>query len=379
MHSSRETKITDVIGLCLIPLTALVRMLRMRMPEISENTFLGIVYTVFGVVWIRQLRKRLLSKEERKYLTLAGSFLLLQMLLQTFKFVFLPDYGTGARYIWYLYYFPQVFTVLFMLFAVCCIGRSYDYKIPVYLKLLYIPAAVVVAGILTNDLHQKAFAFAEGLSDWQDTVYRRGSLYYAAVGWMGLCFAAMLTVAFGRCAVSGNRRKIWMPILPLLFDVIYLVSYILIPGNILGYLFKASEVNCFMAMAFMEALILAGLFPSNDNYERLWSISSLGNGIVDLEGCRRYQSDQCIPVTFEQIRRAEREKVTIDENWVLRSHGIAGGFSYWLKNNSEVNHLNAKLQETGDILQKKMLCWMERIRSDRSGYVWNNRILYIPI
>ena len=48
---------------------------------------------------------------------------------------------------------------------------------------MYIPSILMIAGILTNDLHQWAFYFHEGYEAGWD-IYQRGILYYIATAWI---------------------------------------------------------------------------------------------------------------------------------------------------------------------------------------------------
>ncbi len=204
----------------------------------------------------------------------------------------LPPFLIFGRYVWYLYYLPQTFLPLLMFFAVLHIGKPIDQPIARRWRLLYLPAALIVLGVLTNDLHSLAFIPLDG---WASDSYRHGPLYFASVFWMALLFAAMLAVSLVRCAVPGMRKNLWMPLLPLAFGAVYTISYILHPGGILAYLYKMPEAVCFVCAAFLEGLILARLLPTNDNYYELWCASDLGGGIVSRSGNLQYPTQTAFP------------------------------------------------------------------------------------
>ena len=52
----------------------------------------------------------------------------------------------------------------------------------------------------------------------------------------------------------------------------------------------------------------------------------------------------------------------------MRSHPVSGGFGYWLKDISEINHINAQLAELGDVLEAEntMLEGENRLAEQRS-------------
>ena len=68
------------------------------------------------------------------------------MSLRTLKYEFTENEYILRRYLWYRYYVPQTFCVLFRFLAVLHIGRSHECPIHVRWKLLYIPAAVIAIG-----------------------------------------------------------------------------------------------------------------------------------------------------------------------------------------------------------------------------------------
>lgn len=355
MYNSRETKILNTICVVLVLMTGIVRSIRHNFPGISSNIIIFMLFIIPAFIWISQIHKRLIQPEERKYLLAVGYMVVFMMILRTVKFVFLPHLHFTVRYAWYLYYVPQTFMVLWMFFAVLHIGKPHNQPIDRRWKLLYIPAFIIVIGILTNDLHQLAFRFPEGVGEWKDETYYYGIFYYAALVWMVILFGAILVIAFKRCSVLANRKNIWIPIVPLAVGALYIFTHLLFPKVHIIQLFKAAEMICFIFPAFMECLILAHLFPSNDSYGALWNASNLGGGIMDSGGVIRYRSEKCIPVTAEQVLKAEQKDVFLDGdgNTLLKSHAIHGGYGYWTKDISEVKHLNEELKELGDVLLKE--------------------------
>lgn len=151
---------------------------------------------------------------------------------------------------------------------------------------------------------------------------------------------------------TGEPKKIWVSMLPLLVGMIYTICIVSNIKNVLTNMFKVPEIGCFMFAAFFETLIMAGLFPSNDSYGDFWNASSIGAGIMDEDGKIHYKSAHSIPVTKEQIEKAEHQAVFLaDGNIALRSHRIKGGFGYWIKDISKMNDLNRQLADLGNVLE----------------------------
>lgn len=377
MQSSRETKILNTICVVLVLLTGVLRLLGYRFETFSYNSIICMLFTASALIWIYQLQRRLVQPDVRRNLTISALMIIFWMILRTLKYEFFPKDHITARYAWYLYYVPQTFCVLMMFFSVLHIGRPHNRPLSRWWKLLYIPAAVITLGILTNDLHQLAFGFPEGLANWSESNYIHGLFYYISVLWVAVLFAAILVIVFVRCSVPENRRKIWLPMIPLIFGIIYCVSYFVNNDGLLVVTFKTPEVFCFVFAAFMECLILVHLIPSNDSYGDFWNASSIGAGIMDNNGIIRYKSEQSFPVTEEQVREAEKNAVLLENgSVVLKSHAIHGGFGYWTKDISEINYLNRKLSDLGDVLAEEnaMLDAENKLSEERIGIEQQNKL-----
>lgn len=350
MYSSRMTKGSNLICMILAFLPGIFRLPWLRGFSVFGTLIYAALLTA-ALLWTVQVRQRLTQPEQRKYLTWAGCMIVLFLALRTLKYQFFPAGSLPNRYAWYLYYLPQTFLPLLMFFAVLHIGRPIDQPIPRRGKLLYLPAALIVLGVLTNDLHHLAFAPLDG---WASDSYRHGPVYFLAVFWMALLFVGMLAVALKRCAAPATRRSLWMPILPLLFGAVYTVCYLLEPDGLLPHLYKMPEAACFVCAAFLECLIQAHLLPTNDSYADLWRVSDLGGGILDRHGTLRYPTRNPPSVTAEQVLAAAEHPLRLPgRSLLLNSHAVCGGWGYWTTDMAEIDRLNRQLEDLGDVLSEE--------------------------
>ena len=140
-----------------------------------------------------------------------------------------------------------------------------------------------------------------------------------------------------------------MPLVPLGFGLLYCILFLLNPDNLIQQLFKSAEMICFVFPAFMEGLILARLLPSNDSYAALWYACNLSCGLMDHNGVLNYVPEQQPQPSPAEIRAAAEQPILLNNGTLrLRSHPVSGGFGYWLKDISEINHINAQLAEKID-------------------------------
>lgn len=374
---SRETRILNILCVGLVLLAGVIRLAVKQIGYFSYNSMIFALFAAAASIWILQLQKRLLQPGVRHKLIGAALLMIFWMAVRTVKYDFLSDGHFAARYIWYLYYGPMLFIPLLMFLSVLAIGKPYDKNIDRRWYLLFIPTTAIFVGILTNDLHQKAFFFPAGLAYWSDYNEIRGFVYYTAMIWISLLFLAMLVVVFVRCAVSEKRKRIWVPFLPLLVGAGYTVCILCNVRNLLTRMLPAPEMGCLIFAAFMECLICVRLFPNNDNYRAFWEASSIGAGIMDKDGVVRYQSARSIPVTPEQVQRARNEDVFLENGrLLLKSHTVHGGFGYWIRDISEIRRLNEELKELGNITEEEnsMLEAENKMRSERLRIEEQNRL-----
>lgn len=376
MQSSRETRILNTICVVLMLLAGPIRLIGYQHEDFLYNNIICIFYTASAFIWISQIRKRVIQPEERRYLMGIAFLMIFWIVLRTIKYEYLPDGHFVTRFAWYLYYVPQVFCVVLMFLAVLHIGKPYGCPISRKWNFLYIPSAIIVAGILTNDLHQLAFRFPDGLKSWERVDYIYGPFYFAAILWIAVLFLAILVVVLVRCSVPGKRGKIWMPLLPLFIAIVYGISY-WNPDSIFAAIYRMPEVLCFVFGSFLEGLMMAHLIPTNDSYEDFWNISSIGAGIMDKSGEICYRSLSSVEVTPEEIRDAEHEAVFLENgNVILKSCQIHGGFGYWIRDISEINRLNQELSDLGDVLSEEnaMLGAENEMRAKRVRIEQQNKL-----
>ncbi|MGN0421752.1 MAG: hypothetical protein ACI4EY_03350 [Lachnospiraceae bacterium] len=352
MRSSKETRIANSICVALILLSGIARLFLYDIKILSYNGIICTFYTSAAFIWIFQLKRRLLQPEVRRNLILAAWMMIFWIVLRSLKYELLPDAGIATRYAWYLYYVPQTFCILLMFLSVLYIGVPYNCSISCRWKLLWILAFLIVSGILTNDIHQLAFRFPEGYADWDGKEYIHGPVFYMALAWMIIIFAAMLLVVFVRCAVPGRRKKIWMPLIPIGIGLLYMVIFFVASDTKL--LLKIPEMVSFVFAAFMESLIVAHLLPSNDRYGDFWDASSIGAGIMDLNGEICYRSRCSVFVSPEQVREAKDHEILLRDGSIsLRSHEIQGGYGYWTRDISEIRLFHQELADMGDVLAEE--------------------------
>lgn len=352
MGTSGETRKRNIICIGLVALAVMSRAAGQKWGAFAYNGIIFALYAAASFIWMNQINRRIMGRSEHIYLVRTVVMIIIWMALRTIKYDFTAENDVLARYLWYLYYVPQTLIVLFVFFSVLYVGMPEGKKISGYWRLLYIPAFFVIAGILTNDLHQQAFAFPDGLKHWNDGGYSYGPFYYIAMAWLILMFMTILIVAMIKCAVSAGRKKVWIPLATLAAAAVYFLLFSKLPED--RMILKMPEAISLIFAAFVESLIISHLIPSNDSYGDFWNASAIGAGIMDDSGHIQFKSSDVNCVDETLIRKAEKKLVMMENGrMALKSRKIQGGFGYWIRDVSEISAINSQMKKLEGVMSEE--------------------------
>lgn len=186
------------------------------------------------------------------------------------------------RYLWYLYYLPMLSIPLLALFVAAALGKPVHFRLPKQMNLLYIPTAVLLLFVLTNDLHQLVFRFPENAVVWMND-YRYGLVYFLAVGWMVLCALTALVIMMVKYRVPHSCKVLVLPFVHVIMALLYGVCYISRASWLMLIAGDMTVVFCLVFAAALESCIQCGLIQANTGYEELFMAGRLGAQITDKE------------------------------------------------------------------------------------------------
>lgn len=336
------------------------------------------IYICLYITWGASLRSRIIQPQVRRYLTVIAALMVFWFLARTVKFHFVSDatHPGVVRYLWYFYYLPMLFIPLLAVFVSTSLGKPEDFRLSRWVRLLYIPTALLLALVLTNDLHQLVFAFPPGAAVWTDSHYDHAMGYFLVFGWSFLCTVIMLGVVLGKCRVPHIRKRIWVPVCFLCALIGYTLLYILGADWLVFFAGDMTAVMCLMYAGTLESCIQCGLIQSNSHYGDLFDASTVAAQITDDEYRVCLSSGTAEPVPAELLRQTTDGPVMLKDGVRLSGAPIHGGHVVWQEDVSEAVGRLETLQDLNESLEDRNTVARDEFESEkrRLSLIESNRL-----
>ena len=314
--------------------------------------------TIYGnlfILWGSSVRRRLLPTQARKYALSSVPIMLWGSIDQTLRFRVVVSPAL-SRFLWYCYYIPYVFLPLLFFLTCRHIGPRDEYSGKKQDQLMFIPAILLVAGVLTNDLHYLAFRPREGvLFSSNVSHYSYGPLYMMVLVWIVLMCAA----GFFHLARARRLFHSWKVYLgPLAFlgsNVLYYMSQFYPPFYMIGQYspYRPMDIFCFSMLCLWESCIRNRLIPYNENYLTLFPGMTLPIAVTDRQFHPQYRTASPIEASREAMRLSLSSPVLLHENTRLSGKTIGKGYAFWTEDLTEINHTNEQLKEANQMLAEE--------------------------
>ena len=346
---------------------------RLSAPLPSAACFLltNLIYIGLAMAWGFSILRRSLPRNDRRWLLLGCAMAVLWLFLRAVKYRFFSD-DAITRHLWYLYYVPQILATLFSLFAALQLGRREGDALSRKWYLLFIPAALLIGGVLTNDLHQLVFRAVPGAATLEAD-YTHGWMYYLAMTWIVGLLLATGIIVYRKCRVSESRRYAWIPL------CVFLGGFALCALSFANiYTFhKMPECFCLTFAAFWESCLQVGLLPTNGHYRFFFSESTVAAQIVNGRGEPVYRAKNAPNLTPDQLEAAACESILLNADTRLQSAPVQDGRVYWLEDISKINRIQAQLAEINAQLseENELIQAENELKRQRAQIEEQNRLM----
>ncbi len=306
-----------------------------------------VLYVSIDIIWLQSLHRRIMQKKIRHYLCGTAILICFWLLLRSIRFGLLWD-GMIRRYAWYGYYIPMILIPLFGFYTALYMGKREDYDLPIRWKLLWIPAVLLILGILTNEFHQLAFRIHRESPEQ----YSRGIFYLCAAIWIGVLESSAILILLKKSLILNIGREKIIPFIVLGVSGVYYLLYA-INSEIFGFV----ELTAAFALShacIWESCIAIGVFPVNTNYESLFQYSRLKMLIIDQKGKIYYHSmHHTLNISDYLEEITQGQMILLDTDTELHSVPIQGGYIVWQEDITEINEIIREKQEMERVLREQ--------------------------
>ena len=347
-----KAKIIDkqnmILLLCVF-LTAILNqpLLEEGLPRTVRGLLVSFAYIALAICWSISILDRIRGKQSRRIMIGIVGLILFWLIVRACKYEIWDD--TLDIALWYLFYVPQTFLPLLIFNMTLHIeGR----KGPVWERLLYVPAALIVFGILTNNTHQLAFRFTDAVSS-KSGAYSYGILYYISIIWMIFFMLAAIINAIKKSRLLHKKKAFVLLLIWLLVPVLYLIYYQFGPLFMRTYFFNFPEGCCFLYVVFLEICVQLGMILSNRQHEEIFAKSSIIAEITENNGDIVSQSKTPLTASDKEKNTSKDHSIIVHDAYELRCNRITGGFVYWLNDIRELLEVNQSLKELGEELAEE--------------------------
>lgn len=274
----------------------------------------SLLYLSLFAGWGISLYNRTVHPQVRRLLLNVDLLMLFWILVRTLRFQ-LNTPPEIDRMLGYLYYAPMLGIPVLCVQLVLTVDRSERYRLSAWARMLWLPSAVLLELVLTNDLHQQVFRLQQ---PWNEK-YQYGWLFGLVVGWIVIC----ILLAFGIIAHKSRNprilRRLPLPAIPMVLLGVYAVLYGFHFPLIRQFLGDMTIVHCLMTAASLEGGLRCGLIQSNTGYEELLRVTSLAVQLVDRQGNVYCCSENGRMADRRELQAAMKGTVQLDEHTLLRS------------------------------------------------------------
>ena len=294
------------------------------------------------------VRVRIVQTQVQRYLLAISMLMVLWLLLRSVKFSI--DNTDVERWLWYFYYVPILFIPMLSVFVSQSLGKSEDFHLPRWTKLLYVPTVLLLLLVLTNDLHQRVFSFPSGILS--DAAYRYERGYFFVLGWELFCAALSLFMIVTKCRIPHTKRVRLLPLVPFALSLAYVYAYAEKIHWVWVLAGDMTVAQCLMIAGIFESCIQCGLIQSNLGYDELFEATSLPVQITDRALCPQFVSAAMQqPLPQSELRSMQQDSVHLGGDTLLKRHALRRGWVFWKEDVSELNQLRQELEMTRDELR----------------------------
>ncbi|MCF0123449.1 MAG: hypothetical protein HUJ67_04995 [Ruminiclostridium sp.] len=306
------------------------------------------IHIAIPVGWCFSVSRRVVQPQARRQIMMAAMLMVFWTVVRTIKYNFVED-PLVTHWLWYLFYVPYILIPTLSIFVSEAICKPETHRTPKRMLFLFVPALVLLALVLTNDLHQLVFTFPAGGPKYPTDGYGYGTAYYCVVAWVFFCAVLTFVVIFRKSRIPGAKKRILIPLSLLFLLIVYSVLYALYVPFIKVWLNDMSAVFCLLLMAMFESFFRLNLIHTNTHYNELFRRSSTPACIVDTEYRELSRSEDYLEIPIHDMQRAETAPVILQDKIRISTAPIKQGHVLW---EEDITELLEQIRDLEDIQER---------------------------
>lgn len=333
-----------------------------------------IIFITLVISWGASLIHRILRKDHLFYFIFIAILLLFMLVTRMIKYMLTTsELNILSRLMWYSYYVPQCFIPPTLFLLSLSIENKKGKPISRYWNFIYLPALILIILFYTNDYHMLAFNIkfeSDGIK------YTHGILYYLVIVWEILVTLISVGIMSFKCKISSSINKMWIPLITLFLCIGLTFACFFTKSKA----FKVPELLSFTCIVFIEICISIGLIPSNNEYSNFFNLSTLKAFITDENFNVIYKQDGEMTLAKKEMKKATIGPIMLNENTILKSKKISGGYVFRFEDLSAINKINMNLKEIKEqILEENDLIEAENEVKNQKAKIEERKKLYLKM
>ncbi len=295
----------------------------------TSNAGTMILTCALCALWAAALKYRCSDVKIRRRLTWAMMLCIHFNITMRVKWAVSSDWLTSI--LWYSYYIPMIVCLTLLLLSSMRAANIDATRGGILLKRAIITIdAVLLALIMTNNLHHLAFVFDQASPRWAGE-YTYGWLYWITLGWMVVQFAAYLVTTF-RAARRQLRAGVFFLLVIGMLALGYAALYIFAIPN--PFTKSLSLAYAFFALVVAETSLDLHILPSHVWRKQLLLELPYDLRVLDDGGRTYFKTNAAAPIAdsdvailIETLGSKRLSVKELDHNQLVCTYPVSGGIA----------------------------------------------------
>jgi len=250
-----------------------------------------------------------------------------------------------SRYIWYSYsVFELALPLVFLWMAYIVDKPDETTPIPLWFKIVIAANCANIVLNITNDFHLFVHPLDINDPDWTQNYGYGIGFYIWQAGWI-LPLLASVIILLTKIGVYVRKRMLLIPVFLFVLQFLYQFAFM----NRIPVVVESNRIMVIsiFVLLFIESIIRSGLIPVNTKYKALFTHSPLSMRIIDDSMHTALCSSSAVWYDYETFNEALSlypEPAREDENTLLFTAPITGGYALWQEDITALTRLHKEME-----------------------------------